>query len=346
MEPLGIGVIGLGMGAGHLQACVAYPRSVARAICDPDEGRLAAGAQIAPDAVAVADYREVIERSDVDAVVIASPDFDHAEQCVAALRAGKHVLCEKPLALTVEDCQAIVEAAEGSGLRFMIAQVCRFAPGFVRTKELVEAGAVGELFLVESEYAHNYTGVGGVGNWRCDPSRPRPAVIGGGCHAVDLLRWVAGDVAEVTAYANHRAMPEWPVDDCTVAVLRFKSGAIGRLMVSIGCRRDYTMRSTFYGNRGTIISDNTSPTLTLYTGEPGHAPEGTPGPGRYDVPMTIPVGDQTKPVATELEAFVDAVLDGGPIPMDAREGARTIATCVAIVESAARGCPVAVSEAF
>lgn len=331
---LRLGIIGLGMGEAHAAACASVPEVEVRAVCDTDATRLDQVAEAHSVPARATDYRELVCRPDVDAVIVASPDRFHAEHAAAAMEAGKHVLCEKPLALTHRDCAAIVEAMDRTGRLCMVAQVCRFAPGFVRARELVEAGAIGELFLAESEYAHDYSGAGGAGGWRRDPAHPREPVIGGGCHAVDLLRWVAGDVAEVSAYANHVALPEWPVNDCTVAALRFRSGVVGRLMVSIGCKRAYTMRSVFCGTRGTIVCDNTSPSLTLYTDDPMYAPEETRAQHHFTVPIEVPVGLQEKAIAAEIEHFAECAAGRRPLTMDAREGARTVATCLAIVEAA------------
>lgn len=342
MSVHGVGVIGLGMGEVHMQACRRYPNVEVRAVCDTDAARLESVASAHGVGFATTDYQELASRADVDLVIVASPDFYHAVHAVAAMERGKHVLCEKPLALTMADCETIIEAADRTGATCMVGQVCRFAPGFVRAKELVDAGAVGKLFLVESEYAHNYAGVPGAGNWRRDPDRPRHPVIGGGCHAVDLVRWVAGDVSEVAAYSNHFALTDWPTDDCTVAALRFESGAVGRLMVSIGCKRDYTMRSTFYGTKGTIIADNTSDAITVYTELPELAVDDVPQGHSYTSPLRVAVGQQEKAVAEEVGHFLEVVEGRRPLEMDAREGARTVATCLAIVASAERGMPARV----
>jgi predicted dehydrogenase len=344
MTSVRFGIIGLGMGAVHLQACLENPRAEITAICDSGEARLREVAASRGIPFAAADYHEIVSRDDVDAVVVASPDFLHAEHSVAAMEAGKHVLCEKPLALTLADCRAMIDAADRTGMTFMVGQVCRFAPGFVRAKELIDAGAIGELFLVESEYAHDYTNVPGVGGWRRDPAHPREPVIGGGCHAVDLLRWLAGEPVEVDAYANHRVLTDWPVDDCTVAILRFESGVVGRLMVSIGSKRAYTMRSAFYGTRGTVICDNTSPTLTLFTDDESFAPDEARGSHHFTVPIEVPVGRQEKAVPQEIDHFVDCVLGQAPVAMGAREGARTVAVCLAIVEAAHTGRRVLVTR--
>jgi len=105
----------------------------------------------------------LINIKDIEIISVASPDFFHREHSVSALLSGKNVLCEKPLALNLEDCIEIIKAVKKSGKKFMIGQVCRFAPGFVLTKEIIESGEIGELFFVESEYAHDYRVAEGVG---------------------------------------------------------------------------------------------------------------------------------------------------------------------------------------
>ncbi|MFH0962980.1 MAG: Gfo/Idh/MocA family oxidoreductase [Planctomycetota bacterium] len=322
----GAAVIGLRMGARHAEAYLALGVKVI-AVCDLDGGRLADARGRYGAEVATTDYRDALARDDVSVVSVASPDGFHVEHCVAAMQAGKDVLCEKPLALSVAECREIVRAADETGRVCMVGQVCRYAPGFVKAKGLVDAGALGEFFFVESEYAHNYEKARGVGDWRLDPKRH--PVIGGGCHAVDLLRWVAGEIEEVFAYANHKALPEWPCDDCTVAVARFASGVVGKVFVGIGVRRPYTMRSVFYGREGTLICDNTSPEVLLARASRADALEWE----------HIPVDISSHNVQAEASEFLAAVRGEKPLVTDAREGARTVAACAAIVRSAKLGKP-------
>ncbi|MCR5041572.1 MAG: Gfo/Idh/MocA family oxidoreductase, partial [Clostridia bacterium] len=201
---------------------------------------------------------------------------------------------------------------------------CRFTPAFEKAKEIVDSGVIGEVYFAESEYAHDYMYL--VDNWRADPLRH--GVIGGGCHAVDLLRWLVGDPMEVFAYGTHKLLPQVPYDDATVAVMKFGADVMGKVFVSTGCKRDYTMRTLVYGTKGTLICDNTSPTMTLFTaGEDGMAHE----------PQTIPVQVNNHNSAREFEVFAEAIRTGRPPETDAREGAKTVEACLSIIESSETG---------
>jgi len=321
------------MGASHAGVFAELPGVELRAVCDTvEETARSVAEQHGCDALT--DYRDLVARDDIHVVSVASPDHLHAEHCIAALDAGKHVLCEKPLALTMEHCRAIVKAVDESGLKFMVGQVCRYTPGFTLTKKLIEDGAIGELFFVESEYAHAYDSILGVGGWRKDPKIARHPLIGGGCHAVDLVRWVAGDVEEAFAYSSKRVLTDWPQDDCTIATFRFQSGVLGKVFCSMGCRRPYTMRSVFYGDKGTIISDNTSESIQLYTREYDEL-------GGF---ATLPVNLASHNVRAEIAELIEIIRGDLPVKTDVREGARTVATCVAAIEAARTGRPVKVER--
>jgi predicted dehydrogenase len=210
----------------------------------------------------------------------------------------------------------------------MVGQVCRFAPGFMMAKALIDKGAIGELFFIESEYAHDYSEVAGWKNWRKSREIGRNGVIGGGCHAVDLLRWIGGDVAEVTALANHKMLPDWSEPDTTVACLKFREkGVIGKVFVSISVKRPYTMRSCFYGSKGSIVCDNTSPTIQFCTTE-------IPG---LDGFAAVPIAGQVKNIPGEIAYLYEVISGKREHVLTADEGAKTVATCVAIIESARQG---------
>ena len=313
------------MAVSHMEGVISAGAEL-YALCDSAQERLDAAVEKFAPVRSTLDYKELVNDENLDAVIIVTPDQFHREMVNAFLRAGKHVLCEKPLALTVEECEDMLKTEKETNKLLMVGQVCRVAPGFVKAKELIDAGAIGELTFIESEYAHDYSIARGYNDWRVDPRRH--GVIGGGCHAIDLLRWIAGDPTEVFAKANHKVLTDWPVDDTTIAVYQFPNDVIGKVFVSIGCKRAYTMRSVFYGTKGTIITDNTSKVLTLYNGE------------KYTEPQTIDVLVDNHNVKGEIIEFIDAIRNNKPSPVSAYDGASTVAVCCATVESTKTGKPV------
>ena len=324
-KKLKVANIGMKFGMCHVEGAISYGAEIA-AICDCNEENLRfAGERYGiPEEKRFTDYMDIVNNKDIDVVTVAIPDQQHVKVSCDLLRAGKHVLCEKPLALTREDIEEMIRVADESGSKFMVGQICRFTPAFEKAKEIIEAGTIGELYFVESEYAHDYMKI--VDNWRADPNRH--GVIGGGCHAVDLLRWLAGDPQEVFAYGTKRLLPTVPYDDATIAIMKFGENLAGKVFVSTGCKRDYTMRTVIYGTKGTIISDNTSPTMTLFV---------TDEEGVTQDPQTIDIQVNNHNAAKEFEVFADAIINDKPVITDAREGAKTVEVCLSIVESAKTG---------
>ena len=320
------------MGRLHMKGVIAKEGAELYAICDtaPEQLEGAVKDLGMPDLKCVSDYRELVNDPEIDAVVIVTPDQVHLEMTVAFLRAGKDVLCEKPMALTLAECEEMMRVEKETGRKLMIGQVCRCTPAFIMAKELVDSGRIGELVFVESEYAHNYNHARGYNDWRVVPERH--GFIGGGCHAVDLLRWIAGDPTEVYAHSNHKILTDWPVDDTVIAIYKFPNNVSGKVFVSIGCKRNYTMRSVFYGTKGTIICDNTSPTITLFA-------ENEAGEG-FTTPQVLPVVVNNHNVTAEIDVFVEALVSGKEMPVTSKEGANTVAVCCSTVESYQCGKPV------
>ena len=336
MGKLGVAVIGLRMGRTHAASYRANPHAEVVGVCDVDEALVDEVGREFGARVADTDFRRLLDRDDVHVVSVATPDAFHAEQSIAAMRAGKHVLCEKPMAVTVEEAVDMARTADEEGVKFMIGQVCRFYPGFVLTKRMVDRGDIGELYFVESEYAHTYRHSPGVGSWRKDPVKLREPFLGGACHSVDLLRWIGGEMTEAFAYSNRKCLADWPVDDCTLATYRFERDVIGKVFCSIGCVRPYTMRSLFYGTEGTIISDNTSSQIQVCMNAT------MIGPPQF---ASIPVPPAAKPVQAEVDEFVRCIVNDAPVETDAWQGVRTVAACLAAVESSKTGLPVKIRKA-
>jgi len=333
-EKLGAGVIGLNVGESHLIAYQKNPYTEVRGICDTDRERLEQAANNYKIPFATDDYKELVSRKEINLISIATPDFFHKEQAVFALNAGKNVLCEKPLAPNLEDCQEIVDASKKSKGKFMVGETYRFNPQFTLVKKLIKDGYIGDLFLVEIEQVQSFRKVGGVKNWRKNPKRH--PFIGEACHSVDLLRWIVGDVEEVFAYSNHKCLLDWPVDDCTMAALKFKDNTIGNISFSIGCVRPYRVGGVFYGTKGTIICDdvNASPFIQIS--------------GKHFPFVKIPVDivSHSHNISAEINEFVDCIIEDKAPIISAEEGAKTVAVAVATVESAKEGKPVEVNYTF
>ncbi|MBQ5592812.1 MAG: Gfo/Idh/MocA family oxidoreductase [Clostridia bacterium] len=330
-QKLVVGNIGMKFGMSHVEGAMNYGAEIAAICdCDPENLRFAGERYGIPEDKWVTDYHDIINNPEINVVSVAIPDQQHKQVCCELLAAGKHVLCEKPLALTREDVAEIVRAADASGCKFMVGQICRFTPSFEKAKEIIDAGTIGELYFVESEYAHDYMHIvenaDGTDHWRADPKRH--GVIGGGCHAVDLLRWLAGDPKEVFAYGTHKLLPKVSYDDATIAIMKFDDNLAGKVFVSTGCKRDYTMRTVIYGTKGTIICDNTSPTMTLFT---------TDENGDTQDPQTVEIEVNNHNAVKEFEVFADCILNDKKVPTDALEGAKTVEVCRAIVEAAETG---------
>lgn len=328
-KKLQVAVIGCGnIATSHLKGVAAKPECELYAVCDnATDDRLQRRKDEYGAKVAVKDYKELLGDPNIDFVIITVPDNSHMEIACAFMRDGKDVLLEKPMALTVPECEEMLRVEKETGKRLMVGQVVRYNNNFKNAKQLVDDGAIGELAFVESEYAHDYSVARGYNDWRVTPERE--GMIGGGCHAVDFLRWVAGNPTEVHAFSNHKYLTDWPVNDTTIAIYKFPNGVIGKVFCGIGVKRNYTMRTCLYGTKGTIIFDSRTPDIQLFqVNEEGKG---------YTKPQIVPSEPIGHNMTGEISDFVDAILSGRPNPISAIEGASTVAVCRATVESAKTG---------
>lgn len=327
------GVAGVhSFGKHHIQGIQKNEDAELVMICDTD-AQLAAQVAAENGVPYTTDFEEMVKNPDVDAVCIVTPDPTHKDLVLKALAAGKHILCEKPMTLKLSESKEIVKAAENSKSFMMVGQICRFTPSFMKAKELVEQGEIGELFFVEGEYAHDYSGMIESTPWRFDSANPRHGMIGGGCHSVDLLRWIAGNPTEAVAYSNKKVLVSTPTDDCTIAILKFPNNVIGKVFCSTGCKRPYTMRTVLYGTEGTIIVDNRSQHMSIYKTDilgsdrlMGFTPKG--------IELKIPMSINDHNIGDEIKEFVQCIKEGKKPLLSAREGAITVSVCDAIIRSA------------
>jgi 1,5-anhydro-D-fructose reductase (1,5-anhydro-D-mannitol-forming) len=245
------GIIGLGRIADTeiAPAITASPHGELRGVVSRDQGRAEAFAGRHGAARALTSFHELLADPGVDAVYIATPNALHADEVVAAARAGKHVMCDKPLALSVADARRAVAACEQAGVRVGITFQTRFHDNFGRFREVVQDGSLGEIRVVQVEMSPGRTLLKG---WRTDPALAGLGALNNlGVHAFDLVRWLLGaEVTEVTAMAGH----EGGLDPETLALvlLRYGTGALAYVNVNQSVafpQADITV----YGTKGRAV---------------------------------------------------------------------------------------------
>jgi len=200
------------------------------AVADVDLESARAVAATCGGCAAYDSYLDLLKNEEPDCVLVVTPTYTHKEICVAAAHAGRHVFCEKPMALKLSECDVMIQAAENAGVKLMLGFVRRFQPVFREMNRRIEAGAVGELKLL---YAVRLGGRPpfGVGDWRKERSKVG-GLVSAFIHEVDLLRWFGGEVASVSALANYGTFPDTDVEDNLVMNFTFENDAVGSLLAS------------------------------------------------------------------------------------------------------------------
>lgn len=344
MEKFKLGIIGAGgFSNNHLNGIKGLDFVEVVAICDVVEENARNQAEKYNIPHYYTDHKELLKHEEIQAVTLPLPDQVHASIAVDAMKAGKHVLCEKPMALSREDCEIMIKTAKETGMQLMVGQIGRYTPAFVKAKEIFDSGEIGELMFIESEYAHDYSKIGGQGGWRVTPERH--PILGGGCHAIDLIRMIAGNPEEVFAYANNKVLTDWPINDTTVAVMKFGNGAIGKVFNSHGCKRKYTMRTVVQGTKGTLIFDNSRPWITMFK-EEFRGEDSYLGREQQNIEMKLGIALNNHNTEAEIGDFCKCIMEGRAVTTDGIEGASTVAVGLAIVESVETGKPVKVDYNF
>lgn len=250
---------------------VPYAELAAIVDVDADRAREAAAELDLGDAY-YADLEQALDIAEFDAVVITTPTFTHAELAVAAARAGKHILCEKPMAITLEACDRMIEAAETAGVILQIAFMRRFDPPFVEAKRLIGDGAIGEPTVIRSVGR----GPGLPPPWACDPSTSNGMLAEVNSHDFDSIRWLAGaEYAKVYAQAATRKAPQLKEQypdfyDTAVVTLNLDNGSFAMLDGVCPVDYGYDARAEVVGTDGVLlIGELRESAITRVTREPG-----------------------------------------------------------------------------
>jgi len=216
-ESLGAAIIGCGLIGAKRAKALGPARLVACA--DVVLERAQALAKTAPDAVAASDWRALLQRDDVDIVVVSTANNVLAEITLAAVQAGKHVLVEKPAARNAVELVPVIEAARHNGARVRVGFNHRYHPALLKARELFDAGALGEMMFARGRYGHGGR-IGYDKEWRANPALSGGGeLIDQGVHLIDLARWFLGDFSQVTGFA-HTYFWQMSVDDNAFMLLK------------------------------------------------------------------------------------------------------------------------------
>ena len=258
---VGVALIGAGR-AGMIHARnfrAQVPHAAIVAIADPVEEAAAAASRELEVSTYVTDYRQVLDNPEVDAVVVVTPTKFHCEIAVAAARAGKHILCEKPMAMTVEECETIERTAAECGVKLQLAFMRRFDAGFLKAKEAVDSGAIGQVVMVRS----NTRGPSIPKPWMYDIRKSNGPLAEVNSHDIDTLRWFTGsEFASLYAIGGNYRCPDAKEEfpdfyDNVVLTASFANGMQGIIDGAQGVLYGYDARVEILGTKGCVFLGKT-----------------------------------------------------------------------------------------
>lgn len=286
-------------------------------------------------------YEDVVQRDDIDGVLLVSPNAVHREQAVLAAQHGKHVYVEKPIANTLSDGRKMVEACKKAGVVLLVGHIMRRHAGNRKLKELLDNGAIGETIMVEANLSsgQGWELTPDEFRWRGDDSGcPAGALMTMGIHAVDIFNYLFGPVEKVTSYFKKRFIPA-EVEDVHTVMCQFKSGVLGYLGSNFASPRINWMR--IYGTEAILMRETVRPDRTF-----SQAMKLTAKSDQYtrlhifkkggDEPeeIQLPKGD---PFLEQINEFADCIRTGNRPETDGQVGLAALAFIRAAIESARTG---------
>lgn len=331
MAKLKVGVVGAGSIAKHrhLAEYAANENVEIVAICDINEERAKEMAKKFGAAQTFTDYKDLIKQ-DLDAVSVCTPNYLHAPVSIAALEAGKHVLCEKPMATSEQEADDMIAAADKAGKLLMIGHNQRFVASHQKAQEWIASGELGKIYSFRTAFGHP-----GPEGWSADGKdswffNKDEAFIGAmgdlGVHKTDLVRYILGEeMTEVAAMVETSAKENTDVDDNAVLVLKSESGIIGTLAASWSYVAEDNA-TVIYAEKGVLrLEDDPEYSVVLQKAD-GTKEELSLG--------KIQSNDEGGQVSTGvIDHFVDSILSGKQPLIDGEEGKRSLKVILGALES-------------
>ena len=263
-----VAVIGLGMGRGHAAAAAENPKAVLVALCDIDKAKLAEQCEKLGVEAGYTDYRKMLREARPDIVSVSLPNVLHKPVTIAALNAGAHVICEKPMAMNTCEAQQMLDVARKKRRKLMINLSYRFTGEAKALKKVVESGAVGDIYYARTGW-HRTRGIPKFGGWFAQKKLSGGGpLIDLGVHRIDLAMMLMGDPKPVAISGMtynklgnalaRKARKKFDVEDLAVAMIRFDNGATMLVEVSwaINCERGEEMFTYLYGTKAGLCHRN------------------------------------------------------------------------------------------
>ncbi|WP_077601905.1 Gfo/Idh/MocA family protein [Oceanobacillus sojae] len=327
-----VAVIGCGSIATHrhLPEYAANENVEITAVCDV-VGERAREAAVKYQAKAYTDYKTLLKEERIDAVSVCLPNYLHAPVSIDALNAGMHVLCEKPMATSIEEADKMIEAAERNGKKLMIGHNQRFVASHRKAKELIESGAIGNVYSFRTAFGH-----GGPEGWSADGKeswffKKDEAFIGAmgdlGVHKADLVRYLLQDeFVEVGAFVETSAKENTDVDDNATLILKSAKGTIGTLAASWAYTAKEDNSTVIYGEKAILrLEDDPAYSLVVQYANGETV--------KYEL-GAIQSNDEGGQTTTHvINHFVDSIqTDTAPL-IDGEEGKKSLAIILGALES-------------
>ena len=353
----GFGIVGTGVIAAIQANAIAMlsetGRADARLVAVTDVAREAATAfAAARGCSAEPDLDALLARRDVEVVCVCVPSGLHASIGIQAAKAGKHLVVEKPIDVSLDAADRLIEAARTAGVALTVISQHRFDPGLVELKRLLDDRALGRLVLGEAStkwYRTQayYDSAAWRGTWTMDGG----SLMNQGVHYVDLLRWCLGPAAEVTAMCATQAH-QIEVEDTALAIVRFASGAVGTILSSTAAFPGFPQRLEITGTEGTVIVEDGRIVRRALAADPDpEAPESPPRPAATAVDVDADRSAAVDPAALEaanhaaqLADLLDAVDTGREPAVSGADGRAALQIVLAVYESSRMGRPVTLSS--
>ena len=336
MKRLNVALVGCGDISGRHISALEQFRESARIVvcCDSSISRADHAAAIVSGDVYLrrpltcTSFDAVLANSEVDAVDLCLPHYLHAPMAIAAAKAGKHILCEKPLAISVEECDAMIAAAAQAGVVLCHGEPLRCAGIVTRAAELIAEGRIGNIVGLQATFAYWQRAELNTG-WRGNRNESGGGhLMDGGIHVIDALRNLGGDIGSVQAMtASYRPELGHDSEDLALLNLRYKAGHCGQLFACHATRsRGASPLITVFGDEGSISLEAYGADNGLVLFPQGHAPE-----------VQNPHHSWVDGYERLMGSFIDSILDGSPLLSTAEDGRENVRVVLGAYQSAASG---------